>query len=55
MTPIDHLAQQFSQAGSSLRRHLHQSVEASHGGWWIPTIAVCVVWALLDQSRRHPS
>jgi hypothetical protein len=55
MNRTDHLAEKLARAGLSFRRHLHQSVEKSNGGWWIPTIAVCVAWALIDRGKKHHS
>lgn len=55
MTMLSHLAGQLSYAGWSFRKQLHQSVERTNGGWWIPTIAVCVTWVLIDRENRRRS
>jgi hypothetical protein len=55
MSRITDLKSQFSRAGLSLRENLHSSVEKTNGRWWIPTIAVCVVWALIDRSKVYRS
>ena len=53
MNRVNDPAKQFSPTGLSLREQLHKSVEKTNGGWWIPTIAACVVWALIDRSKVH--
>ena len=55
MSRPNDLATNLLRARLSLREQLHDSVERTHGGWWIPTIAVCVVWALIDRSKVHRS
>jgi hypothetical protein len=45
------LLQQFAtrcvHAGSVLRQRADRSLDRPDGGWWVPSIAACVVWALL--------
>lgn len=53
-----HLAQElsryFSRTQGSLRRELDSSLRQSSGGWWIPSLAACLVWVwLANHGRKH--
>ncbi len=43
---------ELSRMRHSLRKELDRSLSRSAGGWWIPSIAACVVWAWLSDYER---
>ena len=48
------LSEHVSRLRSSLRRELDGSLRQSSGGWWIPSLAACVVWVwLANHGRKH--
>lgn len=51
MTFVNDIAERSLRAGYSLR-HLVQDELDAHPGWWIPSLAACLVWALLP-GRKH--
>ncbi len=39
------------RAGVSLREHVQDELDR-HPGWWVPSVAVCLVWAFLRKRNR---
>jgi len=44
-------AERSLRAGVSLRHCVQDELDA-HPGWWIPTLAACLIWAVLP--KRGP-
>ena len=46
------MVEHFSRMQNSVRKELDSSLRQSGGGWWIPSVAACVVWAWLANHER---
>jgi hypothetical protein len=53
MTLLSDMAADSIRARHSLRHRVEDELDA-HPGWWIPSIAMCLIWAALPkrQGRR---
>jgi hypothetical protein len=47
-----HVAERPIRAGVSLRRHVADELDV-HPGWWIPSLAAFLVWALLPKQEHR--
>jgi len=51
MNFISDIEERSIRTSLSVRRHLQQELDA-HPGWWIPSLAACLIWALLPGRSR---
>jgi hypothetical protein len=53
MTLFNDMAADSIRARRSLRHHVGVELDA-HPGWWIPSIAICLIWAALPKRKARP-